>query len=214
MGIISLDPAVQIILIPVLIFALSFHEFAHAWAAYRLGDSTAASYGRLTLNPLAHLDPFGAIVLYLAGFGWAKPVPVDARYLENPRRDMLWIALAGPVSNLIVAAVSGLLLRILWGGGLINGSSVLTTVLVMSLQINLALAFFNFLPVPPLDGSRIMAGLIPARNQSWLYNLEIYGPRVLFGLILLGVFTGVSVIWWVIGPFIKLFMTIFTLGMF
>ncbi len=214
MGIISLDPAVQVILLPVIIFALSFHEFAHAWAAFRLGDPTAKSYGRLTLNPLAHLDPFGAIVLYLVGFGWAKPVPVDYRYLANPKRDMLWISLAGPVSNLSLALVSGLLLRFLWTAGIISGSGVLATVLVMSLQINLVLCFFNFLPVPPLDGSKILAGLMPPGNNEFLYKLEMYGPKVLFAVILIGMLTGVSIIGKIISPFIYLFMKIFTLGMF
>ena len=174
MGIISLDPSVQILLIPVLIFALSFHEYAHAWAAYRLGDPTASAMGRLTLNPMAHLDPFGAIALYLIGFGWAKPVPVDYRYLQNPKQDMLWIALAGPASNFAMALISGLLLRFLWTTGMISGGSALTMVLVMSLQINLMLGLFNFLPIPPLDGSKILAGLIPNRHQNILYNMELY----------------------------------------
>ncbi len=214
MGLISLDPAVQVILIPVIIFALSFHEFAHAWASNRLGDSTAAQLGRLTLNPLAHLDPFGAIVLYLVGFGWAKPVPVDYRYLKNPRKDMLWIALAGPAANFSLALISGILLRLLWSLGILDGNNMLVSVLVMSLQINLVLGLFNFLPLPPLDGSRILAGLIPNRNQQWLINLEYYGPKVLFALILIGMLTRVSIIGVIISPFIRFFMKLFTLGLF
>ena len=92
MGIISLDPAVQVILIPVIIFALSFHEFAHGWVAYRFGDQTAKMNGRLTLNPMAHLDMFGSLALYFMGFGWAKPVPVDPRNLNNPKQDLMWIS--------------------------------------------------------------------------------------------------------------------------
>ncbi len=214
MGIISLDPSVQILLIPVLIFALSFHEYAHAWAAYRLGDPTASAMGRLTLNPMAHLDPFGAIALYLIGFGWAKPVPVDYRYLQNPKQDMLWIALAGPASNFAMALISGLLLRFLWTTGMISGGSALTMVLVMSLQINLMLGLFNFLPIPPLDGSKILAGLIPNRHQNILYNMELYGPKILFAIILIGMVTRVSIIGTVIRPFINFFMKIFTLGLF
>jgi len=214
MGIISLDPSVQILLIPVLIFALSFHEYAHAWAAYRLGDPTASAMGRLTLNPMAHLDPFGAIALYLIGFGWAKPVPVDYRYLQNPKQDMLWIALAGPASNFAMALISGLLLRFLWTTGMISGGSALTMVLVMSLQINLMLGLFNFLPIPPLDGSKILAGLIPNRHQNILYNMELYGPKILFAIILIGMVTRVPIIGTVIRPFINFFMKIFTLGLF
>lgn len=214
MGIISLDPSVQILLIPVLIFALSFHEYAHAWAAYRLGDPTASALGRLTLNPMAHLDPFGAIALYLIGFGWAKPVPVDYRYLRNPKQDMLWIALAGPASNFAMALISGLLLRFLWTTGMISGGSALTMVLVMSLQINLMLGLFNFLPIPPLDGSKILAGLIPNRHQNILHNMELYGPKILFAIILIGMVTRVSIIGTIIRPFINFFMKIFTLGLF
>ena len=214
MGIISLDPSVQILLIPVLIFALSFHEYAHAWAAYRLGDPTASAMGRLTLNPMAHLDPFGAIALYLIGFGWAKPVPVDYRYLQNPKQDMLWIALAGPASNFAMALISGLLLRFLWTTGMISGGSALTMVLVMSLKINLMLGLFNFLPIPPLDGSKILAGLIPNRHQNILYNMELYGPKILFAIILIGMVTRVPIIGTVIRPFINFFMKIFTLGLF
>lgn len=214
MGLISLDPSVQVILIPVIIFALSFHEFAHAWAAFRLGDPTAQSYGRLTLNPLAHLDPMGAIVLYLVGFGWAKPVPVDYRYLANPKRDLLWISLAGPASNFLMALISGLLLRLLWTMGIVSSGGVITTVLVMSLQINLVLGLFNFIPVPPLDGSKVLAGLLPPGNGRFLYNLEMYGPRILFAVILIGMFIGVSIIWKILSPFLYFFMKIFTLGMF
>jgi len=123
MGIISLDPAVQVILIPVIIFALSFHEFSHGWMAHRYGDPTAKNAGRLTLNPMAHLDVFGSMALYFMGFGWAKPVPVDPRYLANPKKDMMRIALAGPVSNLIVALISGILLSILLRFGLIGNQS-------------------------------------------------------------------------------------------
>lgn len=214
MGIISLDPSVQIILIPVIVFALSFHEFAHGWVAFRFGDFTAQSAGRLTLNPMAHLDVFGSIAIYLMGFGWAKPVPVDPRNLQNPIRDMMWIALAGPVSNFSLALISGLLLRFLFTAGLISGGSAFTMVLVMSLQINLALGIFNFLPIPPLDGSRILAGLLPPRYHRQLELFEFYGPRILLGVILLGVITGFSVIGMIISPLIQFFANLFTLGIF
>ncbi len=214
MGLISLDPSVLVILSPILIFALSLHEFAHGWMANRLGDDTAAQMGRLTLNPMAHLDPLGAIALLFIGFGWAKPVPVDIRYLSNPKKDMLWISLAGPASNFFLALCSGLLLRILWEMGLLSGSSNLTSVLVTSLQINLVLGLFNFLPIPPLDGSRILAGLLPDQHRDLLIKLEIYGPKVLFGIIILGMVTNISIIGIIIRPFIHLFMSLFTLGLF
>jgi Zn-dependent protease len=214
MGIISLDPAVQVILLPVIIFALSFHEFSHGWIAYRLGDPTAFYAGRLTMNPMAHLDIFGSIAIYLMGFGWAKPVPVDPRHLSNPRRDMMWIALAGPASNFILALVSGLLLSLLLNFGIITSQSIFTIVLIMNLQINLALGLFNFLPIPPLDGSRILSGILPDQYQQSLTKLEYYGPRVLLGVILLGVVTGVSIIGIIITPLIRFFADLFTPGLF
>ncbi len=214
LGLLSLEPSVLVILIPILIFAFSIHEFSHAWAAYRLGDPTASQLGRLTLNPLAHLDPLGSMALLFIGFGWGKPVPVDYRYLQNPKQDMLWIALAGPAANFSIALVSGLLLRLLWGLGLLSGDAAIMKVLVMSLQINLVLGLFNFLPIPPLDGSRILAGLIPDRHRQLLMNLEYYGPKVLFALILIGMFTRVSIIGVIIRPFIYFFMKLFTLGLF
>lgn len=214
MGIISLDPAVQVILIPVIIFALSFHEFSHGWMAYRFGDPTAKNAGRLTLNPMAHLDIFGSLALYFMGFGWAKPVPVDPRYLANPKRDMMWIALAGPVSNLILALISGILLSIFLRMGFISDQSSLTMVLIMSLQINLVLAIFNFIPIPPLDGSRILGGLIPYKYQNELAKFEFYGPRVLMGLIILSMFTRINIFSIIISPIMTIFLKLFTFGIY
>ncbi len=214
MGIYALDPVVQVILIPVIIFALSFHEFSHGWMAYRYGDPTAKLAGRLTLNPMAHLDVFGSIALYLMGFGWAKPVPVNPQYLANPKRDMMWIALAGPVSNLIIALISGILLSVLLRLGLINSQSPLIMVLIMSLQINLVLAIFNFIPIPPLDGSRILEGLVPNKYHNELAKFEYYGPRVLMGLILLSMFTRFNIFAVVISPIMTIFLKLFTFGIY
>ena len=214
MGIISLDSAVQVILIPVIIFALSFHEFSHGWMAHRYGDPTAKNAGRLTLNPMAHLDVFGSVALYFMGFGWAKPVPVDPLYLANPKKDMMRIALAGPVSNLIVALISGILLSILLRFGLIGNQSTLVVVLIMSLQINLVLAIFNFIPIPPLDGSRILEGLVPHKYHSELVKFEYYGPRVLMGLILLSMFTRFNIFSIIISPIMTIFLKLFTFGIY
>ena len=208
MGIYSLDPSVQAILIPVLVFALSFHEFAHGWMANRLGDPTAQDQGRLTLNPLAHLDPMGAFILYFAGFGWAKPVPVNGGNLVNPRTDMMKIAFAGPASNLLLALIGGVLLRILIGSGLIN--EIIFVTLIFFTQINIALAIFNLIPIPPLDGSQIFSGYMLNRNPNLVMKLQAYGPQVLFGIILVGYFTGFSVIWMIMGPLVKMFMFLFS----
>lgn len=214
MGIYALDPAVQVILIPVIIFALSFHEFSHGWMANRFGDPTAYNAGRLTLNPMAHLDIFGSLALYFMGFGWAKPVPVNPRNLLNPKREMMWIALAGPVSNLIVAFASGILLSILFNTGIISVESAILMVLVMSLQINLVLAIFNFLPIPPLDGSRILEGVIPHKYSQQLMQFQRYGPQVLMGLILLSMFTRFNIFAIVISPIMNVFLKLFTFGVF
>ena len=116
----NLEIEIIVLLIPALVFSLSFHEFAHAWMAFRLGDNTAARLGRLTLNPMAHLDPVGSIALLLMGFGWAKPVPVDARYLSNPRQDMVKVAAAGPLSNLLLAIIAALFLRFIFASDLLT----------------------------------------------------------------------------------------------
>jgi len=202
-----------VLLIPVILLALSVHEFSHGLIAYRLGDPTAKNAGRLTLNPISHLDPIGTIMLFLVHFGWAKPVPVDPRYFANPKRDMLWVALAGPASNMFLAFLSGLVIRFInahpgpFMGSFIGNS--FAVMMVLSLQINLALAVFNLLPIPPLDGSKVLYGLLPPQYEHVAYNLERYGPGILFGLILLGMITGVSILWAFIGPFVHFFSLLF-----
>ncbi|MBT3216436.1 MAG: site-2 protease family protein [Candidatus Marinimicrobia bacterium] len=215
MGIASLDPSVQIILIPVILFSLSFHEFSHGWVAFRLGDPTAQQYGRLTLNPIAHLDMFGTLALYFMGFGWAKPVPVDVGKLNNPRRDATWVALAGPASNFLLALICGIGFSVLFRM-MANGTEVPTVVmkvLQVGLFINISLGVFNFLPIPPLDGSRILEGFIPIEHRHIVHKMEHYGPMVLIGLIAFGWMTGFSVIWVIMGPIIGLLSSLFTAGL-
>ena len=198
-----LPPEVLVLLIPVLLFALVFHEFSHGWVAYKLGDPTAKNQGRLTLNPIAHLDPFGSMMILFVGFGWAKPVPVDSRYLANPREDMMKIAFAGPASNLFLALIGGVLIR------LTGYTSPLTSMLILFTQINISLAVFNMIPIPPLDGSQIFSGIMIRRNPQLVMQLQMYGPQILMGLILFGMFTGVSVIWAFMSPFVNFFMFLF-----
>jgi Zn-dependent protease len=201
-------PEVLLLLVPVLIFSLCFHEFAHAWVAYKLGDPTAKQSGRLTLNPLAHLDPMGSLMILIIGFGYAKPVPVDARYLKNPRTDMMKVAAAGPAANLILALIGGLILRFLNGTGLLTESIFL--LLLYFTRINIALAVFNMIPVAPLDGSQIFSGWLMKTNPQLAWKIQSYGPQVLFGLILFGYITGFSIIWLVMEPFVSFFMMIFS----
>jgi len=202
--------------IPPILFALTVHEFAHAYIASRLGDPTARLLGRLTLNPIAHLDPIGSILLLIAGFGWAKPVPVDSRYLAHPRRDMMWIALAGPVSNVILAALFGSLLRVLAGNAYLSESvagMALVKMIAISVHLNLVLAFFNMIPIFPLDGSRILTGLLPAGAAERYRALEPIGPILLLGLILLGNLSRVSIVGILIMPFVSSLSRLFTGGL-
>ena len=188
-------------------FALSFHEFAHAWMAEKCGDSTAARMGRLTLNPMAHLDMMGSLMILFVGFGWAKPVPVDGRNLRNPRTDMMKVAAAGPVSNLLLAMVAGMVFRFMNGTGLLTDSIFI--LLIYFTRINIALAVFNLIPVAPLDGSQIFSGYLMKTNPQLAWKIQTYGPQVLFGLILFGYFTGFSILWLVMEPFVSFFMFLF-----
>jgi Zn-dependent protease len=175
------------------IFAITVHEVAHGWVAKKYGDNTASMLGRLTLNPIKHIDWLGTIIipglLLLTGtgfiFGWAKPVPVDARNFKNPRHDMAIVALAGPLSNLLMAVGWALLARI----GVTIGTSAENVSLPMiytgiaGISINLVLALINLLPIPPLDGSRVLTGILPSR-LAWQYNqLERYGFIILLILL-------------------------------
>ena len=200
-----LPPEVLVLLIPVLLFALVFHEFSHAWVANKLGDPTARYAGRLTLNPIAHLDPIGGLMILFVGFGWAKPVPVDPRHLKNPREDMMKIAFAGPVSNLLLAFIAGTIYR----SGYFHGNMVIMMILFIFIQINIRLAVFNMIPIFPLDGSQIFSGLLIRTNPDLVRNLQIYGPQILLGAILISYFTPISPINWIIQPFEIFFLFLF-----
>jgi len=203
-----LSPETLILLIPTLMFALSFHEFAHAWMASKCGDNTAARMGRLTLNPMAHLDVMGSLMILFVGFGWAKPVPVDSRNLKNPRKDMMKVAAAGPISNLLLAMLAGMVWRLLGGTGLLS-NSIFPVLIFYFTQINIALAVFNLLPVAPLDGSQIFSGYLMKTNPQLAWKIQSYGPQVLFGLILFGYITGFSILWLAMKPFVNFFMLLF-----
>jgi len=202
-----------LLIAPPILLALTFHECAHAYVAHRFGDDTAKQSGRLSLNPLRHLDPLGTIMIFLVHFGWAKPVPVNPYRLKNPKKDMLWISAAGPLSNMVLALISGLMLRFLIAStGIPAEHSIMSLILfmlIMSLQINLALAVFNILPIAPLDGSKILAGILPARFENAIAQLERYGPFVLIGLIIIGRVTDIPILGGLIWPFVKFFSKIF-----
>ncbi len=166
---------------PSVLIALSFHEYAHGLVAYKLGDPTPARSGRLTINPLAHLDIVGTLMLLLFRFGWAKPVPIDPINFKNPRRDIILVALAGPLMNFILAVIFAIPLR--FG---IFGSEVVGKFFFNGLLINLALMVFNLIPVPPLDGSKILYGILPERVVYQLERFERYGMLLLLFLIVIG----------------------------
>ena len=200
---------VLIILLPILIFSLCFHEFSHGYIAYKLGDHTAARNGRLTLNPLAHLDPIGSLMILFVGFGWAKPVPVNPVNFSNPRLDMMKVAFAGPASNLLLAFTGGLMMRLVNIVGLLQSEMFIQT-LYYFIFINISLTVFNMIPVAPLDGSQIFGNMISKNNPELAWKLQMYGPKILMGIILIGMVTPFSVLGFLMMPFVKMFMYLFT----
>ena len=174
----------SLLLIAVILVSLTVHEYSHGRVAYMLGDDTAKNQGRLTLNPLKHLDPVGTLFFYFMHFGWAKPVPVDPRNLKDPHRDMLFIAAAGPASNLVLALFSGFFLRFMGPLERMEEPTYIFFVfLCIAVYCNVALAIFNMLPIFPLDGSSVLKGLVPREIASKLGQLDKY-----CGIILLVVF--------------------------
>ena len=191
-----------ILLVPLLL-ALVCHEVGHGLVAYALGDPTAKNAGRLTLNPLKHLDPLGTIAFFLVNIGWAKPVPVDPRYFKNPQKGMLLVAMAGPGTNFVLAVLFALAFHLLASGALPLPQYVAEPLLYISqagVAVNLILGVFNLIPVPPLDGSNIVAGLLP-RSMAYRYmRLGRYGMFLIFGLFLISHFAHVSLLGAILFP--------------
>lgn len=185
MGLLKLlidDPLTFVLLAIPLLYSIIVHELAHGWVALSLGDPTAKNAGRLTLNPLSHLDPIGTILLFIVGFGWARPVPVNLGYIRDYRRGLVLVSSAGIVANMIFAFIAVLLLKLLAPA---PGSSVGIFLYYLA-QINIILAAFNLIPIPPLDGSKILMGFLPERMQYALARLEPYGFFIIIGLLILG----------------------------
>ena len=189
-----------------ILLALSVHEWAHGFVAYQLGDPTAKHAGRLTLNPIAHLDFLGTLLFLTVGFGWGKPVPVNPRYFRSYRRDTALVSLAGPASNLTLAFIALLLLRFIAPGSAetlanvspfsASGGNLLSAVLVSSVAINLGLMAFNLLPIAPLDGSKIAGAFVPLRYEDRFDELMRYGPYILLGLLLLERALNLPLLFW------------------
>ena len=185
MGLLKLlidDPLTFVLLAIPLLYSIIIHELAHGWVALRMGDPTAKNAGRLTLNPLSHLDPIGTIMLFIVGFGWARPVPVNLGYIRDYRRGLVLVSSAGIVANMIFAFLAVLLLKWLTPAP----QSSVGIFLFYLAQINLILAAFNLIPIPPLDGSKILMGFLPERMQDALARLEPYGFFIIIGLLFVG----------------------------
>ncbi|MBC2705485.1 site-2 protease family protein [Desulfobacula sp.] len=206
MGLLNLllkDPLAFILIAIPLLYAIIFHELAHGWVAYRMGDPTAKSLGRLTLNPLKHLDPVGTIMLFIFGFGWAKPVPVNLNRLHDRRKGMIVVSSAGIIANMLLAFSALFLDRLLSP----SPSSILALLLYYFAQINIILAAFNLIPLPPLDGSKILMGFVSPSIQNHLFRLERYGFFIIIGLLYLGVLNPVIHFFqWMILSLIKLLL--------
>ncbi len=200
-----------------LLGAITVHEFSHAATSYLLGDQTAKRLGRLSLNPIRHMDPTGTALLFLVGFGWGKPVPVNVAMLRRGRRGMAAVAAAGPLSNVLTAFLLSVPIRLgllawpipFWinpiaplSGGI---AGLLSHVLGLSIFFNLILAVFNLLPLSPLDGSKVVLGLLPRELARRFTRLERYGPVLLLSVIMLDIVAGVGVLRSVIGPVVNLF---------
>ena len=206
MGLLNLlikNPLGFIIIAIPLLYAVIFHELAHGWVAYRLGDPTAKSLGRLSLNPLKHLDPMGTMMLFLFGFGWAKPVPVNFTQLRDKRMGMILVSSAGIITNMLLAFCALFLYRLLSP----SPSSIAAQLLYYFARINIILAAFNLIPLPPLDGSKILMGFASSSVRNFLSRFERYGFFIIIALLYLGVLTPVIRFFeWMIISVIKVLM--------
>ncbi len=202
-----------ILVIPILLLSLSIHEYSHGYVSYLLGDPTPKQNGRLTLNPIAHLDLMGSLVLIITRrIGWAKPVPINPRYYKNPRKGLMIVGIAGPGSNLVMAGIFAIIFRTVMFFANINSVGAISTqlsdfqylilrFLLLAIIVNLSLGFFNLLPIPPLDGSNILRGLLPSNFDKYINKLQ--GP---IGMVILLILAYTGILWGMISPFVNFFL--------
>lgn len=208
------NPAIFLGLLIALIVGISVHEFSHAWMAHRLGDPTASSQGRLTLNPLSHLDLMGTLMIFLIGFGWGKPVPYNPANLRNgPISGGAMVAIAGPAANIVTAAALGFLFQnliSLSGASVDDTTEAIATILAIVVQINIALAIFNIIPIPPLDGYRVLLRFLPPHVVPSISRLELQGPFLLLIIVLLDSwFLRIGIFQAILGPPVNFLMGLF-----
>ena len=178
-----------IIRLPVLLFAITIHEYAHGRAALAFGDPTARNAGRLTMNPISHIDPIGAICLFLFNFGWAKPVPVNIRYFKNIRTETILMAIAGPMTNLAAAFAAGILIRFF-----LFPSEIYQNILIYMILMNTGLGLFNLLPIPPLDGSHVVENLLPPAMGQKFRHASRHAPIILIGILIMDNFLHINIL--------------------
>jgi Zn-dependent protease len=193
----SESPEFFVIWIVAVLFTLTIHEFAHAAVAYLFGDDTAKQMGRLTLNPLPHIDILGFLMLLFIGFGWAKPVPVNPYNLRNAKKSSGLVAVAGPIVNLLAAIIFAIALKIV--SPILGPSNLLVSFLIMTVFINVILAIFNLIPIPPLDGSKVLFSVLPDKYNDLKRRLSVNGPFILVAIILLDSFSPFSIFSWLFG---------------
>lgn len=196
----------------IMLISLTVHEFSHAWTADRFGDNTPAVNGRLTLNPLRHLDPIGSLLILIAGFGWARPVPINPYVLRRRMPSaVMWVSLAGPLSNLVLAILAGLVWRLTRFAGLPALPAWLPSLpqfLLEFIWINLALMIFNLIPLAPLDGEKVFGYFLPSSFARSMETIRPYGPLILMAIVFVGPWVGVDVIGWLLGPPINAIMKV------
>jgi Zn-dependent protease len=193
-----------LIRVPGILIGITIHEYAHGLVAYWRGDNTAKNAGRLSLNPLAHLDLLGTIMLAFGPFGWAKPVPVNYYNLNKPKRDMILVSLAGPVSNILLAFIIGFIMRFNMSALSTSSLPYIFDILKIAFVINIGLSFFNLLPIPPLDGSNILMGFLPNKKIPGYLNAMRYVPMIFVVCIVIEwMIPSISIISWILNPLFK-----------
>lgn len=178
------QPLIFLAFLVAILYVLTVHEFSHALVAFLAGDQTAKAEGRLTFNPIAHIDILGLVMLFFAGFGWGKPVPINPSNFHKPRRDVLLVSLAGPLSNFISGIIFIFILKLVANYSSLTSANLLVNFLFILIIINFTLGIFNLIPIPPLDGSKILFSILPDKFNNFKYWLSYYGPWFLLGLII------------------------------